>query len=452
MNIRNLKIFIVIGVVSLLNGCVEVDKTLGLAFVPDNAMVAVEQAVFDVPIYTAKLDSVITSSTSVGSVGYLNHPEFGLFTAGSVFRMLPYTLGFDYGSTAILDSAVLTIYVATRTRLNNDVPANYTCTPQPLALYELDRDLAYNTNYYNNSLKSNDYIPTPISENYTYTGGDTIKIHLENSFANRLMIASEEERANDTLFLQKFKGFYLAADTSGASAGDGGQVSYFDLTTTYLTLTYHLTDNPDSACYFYYFIEQGTPNFNVYEHGSSTLSNYDDPLPSPAATVYLEGLAGVKPYINFDQVKDSIVQLMQRERKDTSKLVINKAELVVPVDYPASSLDLCPTRLTLSYKDTSDNFSFLTDTYFESFDGALNRSLQQYSFNLTYYVQGMFNDQTLYHASARDMYLYPVYFTSDNYGSTVILLERNYYSCGMIKGIINGSSAVKLKLTYTMLK
>jgi hypothetical protein len=445
MNCRYLKILLVIGITSSLNACVEVDKTLGLDFVPDNAMINVEQAVFDIPVYTAALDSVPTSSTTVGAVGYLNHSDFGLFTAGSVFRMLPYSLGFDYGSGVSLDSAMLTIVVSGRTQFDT------TGLSQPLSLYRLERNLAYNTVYYNTSLKTNGYNPTPISETYTYKGEDTIRIRLKDNFAGEILGASEEERASDSLFLQRFKGFYLQADASGASPGKG-QVSYFDLTTTYITFTYHQAGN-DTAKYFYYFIEQSTPNFNVYTHSSASLSNYGNPLPADA--VYLEGLAGVKPYINFTWVKDSITNRLQQEGKDISKLAINRAELVVPIDYRTpdpAALDLCPVLLTLAYKDTTGAFSFLTDTYFDTFGGALNRSLQQYSFNLTYYVQGMFNDQTLYHTSARDMYLYPIYTTYNSYGTEYKLLESANYTCGKIRGLISGAPATKLKLTYTMLK
>ena len=441
MNSRNLKIFFVIGLVSSLNACVEVDKTLGLDLVPGNAMINVEQAEFEIPLYTANIDSVVTSSTSVGAVGWLHQEPFGLFTAGSVFRMLPYSLGFDYGDGVQLDSAVLTIYVNSRTQLDT---SNLS---QPLSLYRLNRDLAYSTSYYSNSLKPADYETTAIGS-YTYTGGDTIKIRLEDGFANELLTATEEEMASDSSFLQKFRGFYLKAEDLGAVAAGEGQVSYFDLTTTYITFTYHHAGN-DTARYFYYFIEQSTPNFNVYEHSSSSLADYNDPPPALAGTVYLEGLAGVKPYINFDHVKDSIANRLQQEGKDLSKLAINKAELVVPVEYTTpAALDLCPSLLTLAYKDTTDAFTFLTDTYFESFGGALNRSLHHYSFNLTYYVQGMFNNQTLYHTPERKMYLYPIYSTYDSYGSEVKLLERSYYTCGILKG----APAVKLKLTYTMLK
>jgi hypothetical protein len=444
MNSWNLKIFYIIGLIALLNACVEVDKTLGLDFVPDNATLDIKQAVFDLPVYTATIDSVITSSTSVGAVGYLNQSKFGLFTTGSVFRMLPYTVGFNYGEAVLLDSAVLTIYVSRRTHLGEEPPKSLS---QPLFLYRLTRNLAYNTTYYNNSLKQGDYETTKISEDYTYKGDDTIKIRLKDVFANELLAATEEEMASDSLFLQKFKGFYLEADTTGAKANTGGQVSYFDLTTTYISFTYHHAGN-DTTRYFYYFIEQTTPNFNVYTHSSSSLSDYSNPLPAPVNTVYLEGLAGVKPYIDFNQVRNSIAHRIQQEGKDTSKLVINKAELVVPIDYQASLLDLCPTALTLAYKDSTDVFSFLMDTYFDTFGGVLNRSLQQYSFNLTYYVQGLFSKQTLYHTPERKMYLYPIYSSYDSYGTEVKLLDRSYYTCGIMKG----SPEVKMKLTYTLLK
>jgi hypothetical protein len=430
MNIRNPKIFFtVIGIVSLLNACVEVDKTLGLDLRPENAMMNVEQVEIPVPAYTKSIDSVVTSSTSVGAVGYLNHPELGPFTAGAVFRVLPYSLGFSYGEGAAIDSAILTIYVSSRTQLDS------ASVSQELSLYPLRRDLAYNTAYYSNSLKTDDYGPAPVSGTYTYKGEDTIRIRLTDEFANALLGATSEDMNDDALFLKKFKGFYLKAENSDAAPVGSGQVSYFDLTKAHLVAHYTNTDTTATA---YYLIEQGTPNFNVYTHSSSTLTN--------SAKVYLEGLAGVKPYIDFDQVKNSIEQQMQQEGKDISKMAINKAELVVPVDYPASSLDLCPAALTLAYAVDS-TYTFLTDTYFDFFGGALNRSLQQYSFNLTYYIQGMFNNQALYHTAERKMYLYPVYSSYDSYGTEVKLLERSYYTCGVI-----AAPGVKLKLTYTMLK
>jgi hypothetical protein len=254
-----------------------------------------------------------------------------------------------------------------------------------------------------------------------------------------LLGATAEEMASDTVFLQKFKGLYLKAENPG-TAGEG-QVSYFDLTTAYITLHYH-TDSDTSA--FYYFIEQSTPNFNVYTHSSSSLAQ------AGTEQVYLEGLAGVKTYIDFAGVKDSITN---RLGNDTSKLVINRAELVVPVDSSglsvsalAAALSLYPTSLTLAYK-TDSTYAFLSDTYLDIFDGMLNRSLQQYSFNLTYYVQGLFDDQALYHTSNTGMYLYPLYSTSDSYGTVVKLLERSYYTCGTLK-----STGAKLKLTYTILE
>jgi hypothetical protein len=429
------KIFFAIGIISLLSACVDVDKTLGIGLVPDSFDVKVAQAEFPVPMSTKKLDSVVTSSTTVGAVGYLKHPVFGLFTAGAVFRMLPYSPGFDYGAGAQADSAILIIYVSSRTRLHDNAVVS-----QPLSLYRLNRDLAYSTAYYNTSLKEGDYYDMKISEDITYKGTDTIRIRLTKEFADTLLHASTDEMATGAAFLQTFKGFYLKADTSGVNENNS-QVSYFNLSAAHITLHYH-TDSDTSA--FYYSIEQSTPNFNVYTHGSNTTTS--------AEKVYLEGLAGVKPYINFVSIKDSITNRMRQAGKDISKLVINRAELVVPVDCPTAvdsavaALNLYPTMLTLAYA-TDPTYTFLTDTYLDIFGGTLNRSLQQYSFNLTYYVQGLFNEQSQYHTPATDMYLYPLTRTYDYYGSEVKLLEKTQYTCGVLK-----SSGARLKLTYTILE
>ncbi|MDR3184532.1 MAG: DUF4270 domain-containing protein, partial [Prevotellaceae bacterium] len=261
MNYRNSKLFFIPVAVALLSACVNVDKTLGTDLVPDNYDVNVEYVEFDVPISTDSVGAVVTSSTSVGAVGYLNHPEFGLFTAGSVFRILPYTLNFDYGEGAVADSAILTISVSSRTQLSDKEP------PQQLSLYRLNRDLAYSTAYYNNSLKENNDLGEKIAD-YTYEGGDTIKIKLKDDFVNELLEAADEV-TSDSLFLKTVKGLYLKAEIPGTVAEKEGQVSYFSLTSTYITLHYHTSSDTSTA---YYIIEQGTPNFNVYTHSSSSLT------------------------------------------------------------------------------------------------------------------------------------------------------------------------------------
>ncbi len=430
------RIFAIIAAACLLNACIEVDNTLGLDFVPDSELLKVDQYEFSIPFTTVALDSVVSSSIQYGTIGYMNNDPFGLFYAGAVFRFIPYTLGFSYPDGAVLDSAYIEIPLYGKT-----VTGDAYDVGQQLTLYALNRDLSYARNYYNNSLKTSDYHSTPVSLPYTYTGGDTIRLRFTDEFAASLVSATSEEMASDSLFLRAFKGLYLAADTSTATAGSGGRVTYFDYSKASLAVNFHKSAADDTARYYYYILDQNA-NFNVFKHSSAALAGT-----GPSDHVYMEGLAGVKPFVNFNVVRDSIKNYMTRLHADVSKLAVNRAELVFDVDYPAYTMDTYPERTTLAYsKDTT--YSFLTDTYQNLFDGVLNRSVQQYSYNVTYFTQGLFHHHNYdTAATATQLHLYPLNVSYDYYGSEILDLERVIYSFGVLKG-----PSAKLKLTYTLLK
>ena len=435
-----------IGVVALcsLHACIEVDKTLGLDYVPDDQRLQVDFKEFTIPVFTAAIDSVCTSNTSAGTIGYTVNDPFGLFYSGAVFRITPYSGSFTYPEGAVLDSIILSIPIS-----NKVIAGNQGKMPQTLYLYQLTRDLESNTYtyYYNNSLKTTDYDPIAIAGPYEYKGEDTLKIHLTPEYAQALMNATAEEMGNDTLFLQKFKGLYLAADTTDIPVGlQGGRIAYFNHSSIWLTAYYHKSATDDSTRYCLYYINNDYANFNVFIHNSAHLATN-----LPSSKVYFEGLAGVKPYINFNSIKDTIQQLLTTLNADPSRLLINRLEIKVDVVYPDYSLDNYPALTTLAYKvDTAAyRFNFLTDTYLNSFGGTLNRSVQQYSYDITYFAQGLFTPH-LYDNSdeARHLYIFPYYTYYDSYyGMTYRGLERTTYSFGVLKG-----PNIKVKLSYTLLK
>ncbi|MDR0296098.1 MAG: DUF4270 domain-containing protein [Prevotellaceae bacterium] len=438
MKILKIKFFI-IGLIALcsLNACIEVDKTLGLDYVPDSQLLQVNIREFTVPIYTAATDSICTSRESVRSIGYMINEPFGLFYAGAVFRMVPYTNSFTYPEGAILDSAILHIPIA-----NKVIAGDEGKMQQTLYLHQLNRDLQSDKDiyYYNNSLKIPDYNSMAIGDPYEYRGEDTIKIRLGTVYAQALMNATEEEMSNDTLFLQTFKGLYLAADTLALPSGlQGGRIAYFN--NAWITTYYHKSVEDDTAHYYLYYINPDLANFNVYKHSSVHLAN-----DQPTANIYIEGLAGVKPYIDFNDVKVKIQAMLDSLGSEPSKLLINRLELITQIDYPTYNMDNFPVMTTFAYKDTSAFlYSFLIDTYLSQFDGLLNRSLRQYSYNPTYFSQGLF----IPHSQDKDirhLYIYPLYSYYDYYGQRIYDLERTYYSFGVLKG-----PNAKIKLSYTLL-
>ncbi len=288
-------------------------------------------------------------------------------------------------------------------------------------------------------MKQDHYDSTPIGE-VSYTGGDTIVVRLTLAFAQELADATAEQMSTDSLFLKAFKGIYLAVDTANAQAETGGRVSYFNFSDAILSMYYRNTpdDVADSARYYYYYIDDYSPNFNVYKHSSAHLAN-------SSSDVYLEGLAGVKPYIDFNNVKNSIQHLADSLEVDIAKIAINKAELLVQLAYPGNDMNTYPAMTTMAYKQDSV-YTFVVDTYQTYFDGNLNRSLQQYAYNLTYYTQGLYTghaeDNT---PEAQQLMIFPTGVTNDYYST--IVLDRTYYSFGVLKG-----PGATIKLTYTVLK
>ncbi len=434
MSIRKINFFFsLLIVVCTLNACVDSDPALGVDFVPGNQLLKVDHYEFTVPVSTTRLDSIITSSTAVGAVGYMKNDPFGLFYAGSVFRILPVNLTHTYPATAVADSAFLTIPVASRkvTGAGDNVT-------QPLKCYKLNTGLNAGSYYYNNSLKQDHYDSTPIGE-VSYTGGDTIVVRLTSAFAQELVKTKADTMSADSLFLQKFKGIYLAADTANAQSEVGGRISYFNFSDAILSV-YYKNGVDDSTRYYYYYIDDYSPNFNVYTHNSAHLAGA-----VPSSKVYLEGLAGVKPSINFNDVKDTIRNLAERLGVDASKIAINKAELLVQLAYPGNDMNTYPAMTTMAYKQNDSVYTFVADTYQTYFDGNLNRSLQQYAFNLTYYTQGLYTKHAVDNTDeAQQLMIFPTGVTNDYYST--IVLDRTYYSFGVLKG------PATMKLTYTLLK
>jgi len=448
MNIQKIR-GLIVSVIALcsLHACVDVDKTLGLDYVSDDQWLQVDFYEFTIPVFTAAIDSICTSNLSAGSVGYMINDPFGLFYTGSVFRIIPasvyYSGSYTYQDGAVIDSTILYIPISHKMETGN-----YN-TPQTFYLHQLNRDLESNTHtyYYNNSLKPTDYDPIAVADPLPYNGEDTLKFRLTPAFAQALLSATAEEMSNDTLFLERYKGLYLTVDTTDQGQ-QGGRIAYFNHSDVWMTsyYTYNL-EGTDTTGYCLYYINTDYANFNVLKHSSKHLVN-DQPAPNDYA--YIEGLAGVKPYIDFNSIKDTIQHLLNSLGSNVSKLVINRLEIKIDADYPTYSMDTYPAMTTLAYKDTSAyRFNFLTDTYLGYFGGTLNRSLQQYSYNPTYFTQGLFTPHSYdnFDVSETPLYIYPCYSYYDSYyGTTYKGLERTEYSFGVLKG------PVKVKLSYTLLK
>ena len=71
--------------------CIEVNKSLGDQFLPDDFVLRIDTAQFDIPVSTATLDSIQGFSSNYIMFGYINDEEFGYTKCSGASLIAPYT-------------------------------------------------------------------------------------------------------------------------------------------------------------------------------------------------------------------------------------------------------------------------------------------------------------------------------------------------------------------------
>lgn len=325
--------------------------------------------------------------------------------------------------------------------------------PQNINVYRLTKDLD-STTAYNNSIKDADFLPQPLSlGGNVFFGKDTMVIEISLGYAQELITAEKGERDSLALFLKKFKGLYMTASGQPGSL-EGGRINSFTPNSLYFIMTYRHKDskkNIDKDSTISYFIPNDGPHVNRFNHSSKYLEETN-----PQTQIFLEGFAGIKPYIDFNQVKNSVSNWATQNNIDISKLIIAKAEIRLPFEYPQdfTRLNYYPTQLFLcTRKDRANNkpitYEPIADISYNAFNGSINRSLKYYSLNISSYLQKVIRGD--YTGLDLQGYVAPIFENSDSQtGVSYFYIQNNLYS----KAILNGNGVAnhpRLILTYSVM-
>ncbi len=438
---------LLLGILLVFTACVDVDHTLGVSFIPSDEMMTV-QVYKDstIAVYTAAPDSMITSSSSYGLFGSMCYDPFGTVEVGTVFRMYPAMLEKNFGTNPSFVSARLRF-----TGSGNQAAADQVGIAQNVRVYSITKTMSDTLPYYNNSLKPAEVAELISQSGIIYNGGDTLSIALTPSFGNFLLTASAENLLTADNFYNFFKGFYIKTDPLPSNI-KGGRINSFDYAAVYLELKYR-HDGQDSTVYF--LADQAGAHFNTFEHESlSRLQNL--PPNAPKDTVYFEGLAGVKPSIDFAEIKTKLENLAASQGKDLQKLVIANAQIIIGVgtEQP-DELNYFPSLLSFCYKYVSDDnyitYSPLKDVQLGT-SGAMNRSTLEYSIEVTDYLINFLQGKRAY----SNLLMMPIQKVPDAYGTNYYYyLDNVTYSRGMLRGTPNrayNKPSVMFKMTYTFLQ
>jgi hypothetical protein len=452
MTIRNIiRSTAAIFLITLVTSCIDTDKTTGAGLLPDNHILKVKSYGFDLPVQMKMSDSLQTIFSGSVVAGAYKDPDLGLVEASSAFQIVPSGDSLTFGSNPVPKSFKMYVSVGDKSYFYEKDQF----VPQNFRVYTLIRDLD-STVAFNNSVDESFFNPLQINlGGSTFFGGDSLVMDLSLDYAGQILSATKEETDSTNLFVKRFKGLYISVDPLPGSL-TGGRFNIIDPLDIFFTLEYRHTDaansiDKDSTIYLY--VSNSRPYVNRFKHSSQNLVSSD-----PQNRIYVEGLAGIKPYINFTDVKNQISSWAQWNNIDISKLVIAKAEIRLPYEQPEDYTRMLyfPSQLFLSTREmngTTANSIKIYDplddiSYFES-NGAINRSLMYYSIDISSYLQKVLQGKIT--GKSLETYVAPILQQSDYYTGAVYYYVQNILYG---KAVLNGKGMArnpKLILTYTVM-
>lgn len=432
---------------SITVSCITTDKSLGENLVPGDYNLTLHTVEIDVPVQMKMSDNLQTIFPGYLMVGAYKDIDLGTTISGAAFQIIPTITKNDYGENPVPSYLRLSMAVTKTVVLNT----SESIIPQNIYLYALKSDLD-STTAFNNSLTLDDIDPTPLNTGGTvYFGKDSIVMNLSLDYARKLLSASDKERDSIAAFTKMFKGFFMATEPL-PGAIKGGRFNIIDPSSVYMELKYrHLNKEKaiDKDSVLFYYIETTRPYLNKISHSSKTLESTD-----PQNDIYLEGLAGIKPFIDFGEVKSRMQSWATSNNLDISKVIIAKAELRLPYEYQDDYLTLkqFPTQIFLATRVENDDYDLpfyqpVTDAYYQN-SGLNNRTFFYYSLDISSYLQKVLNGQNT--GAMLNAWVTPIGQSKNSYtGDVSYYVDNLVYS----KAKLNGNAAArkpKLVITYAV--
>lgn len=369
-----------------LSSCITVNETMGSVYVPKDRDLKVHTFSFDLPVGMKMADSLQTS-TSYFVLGNINDEDYGITTASFAATVNPPDT-LPWGQNPVFVGAKLQ-FVKFSVQTFEDGQEEL---PQNIHVYALTTPMD-TTKIYSNCLTRKDYSLEEIAEGAViYTGGDTLTIPLKESFAKEYMKATKEELDSTDLFIKRFYGIYVASDAP-LGGSTGGRLVKFN--SGAMRLSYNsVSDTGEQRDTTVSFPIGSSFATGIYTHETGSLEVDGD---NDLKQIRYEGMAGIKPHIDGEAIRDSIVAWAKTSGVNLKNIIIARATIELPYEIPEdnySAADDYPeslypvTRYKLAYD--SNQYYPLSAIYDSSYDrGDINRSLQCYKPDVTLYVQNV---------------------------------------------------------------
>jgi len=410
--------------VFVLISCKKRETNVGNQVLDPNALLSSSQVdTFQLTTFTIAEDSIISDNPAFALLGSYNDPKFGPVNANFYTQLRLSGINPNFGdiSQITIDSVMLGLEYA----------GYYgEFSPQTVEVYEMTESIYLDSTYYSFSTKTTsttDLVEpgygtfTPDPEGITVIGTDTVKtqlrIKLKNSLGQQFITEASSGGTNfssNDNFLSYFKGLHVRVNNGSQLSGKGG-VFYFNINAPLSKLTVYYSQAGDHKT-FDFLINSECADFNHVD-----ISNAGKPVEN----VINDTISGLKEYY-AQSFKSRAVVKIPGMKKIPAKAIIQKAELILPVQYQTGAKYLPPDEISIAVR--LDGKLAGIGVY-----GIYDYAFKQYSANIRSYLQALVTGEI---------------------GTDELILSPRLFITSSDRIIFNGPNTVnkkkpKLVVTYT---
>jgi len=458
-------------------------STVGLDIDPGNAVTGT--LLDDEPITSSTLTDIPTSTYAVGTglarypLGQMNDPVFGKTEASLALSVNLPGGAYSFGENVTIDSAILVMRYerATVNHFYGDSTARYNIT-----VNQLTDNLSAGTSFLSTKeYAAGDQLGTFLAAikpnsrvnitEITTGGPDSVKskapqlrIKLDKTMIqNKIASLDSATLSTNAKFNASFKGLKVSATVP---SGSKGGIMFLDFVTDSSGVEiYYKKQNAttstaiDTVVARFPIVTTTNAVAATVKHdysGTPVQTQLDNPATQYQVT-YLQALGGIRNKLSFPTLKDLTTKL-------GSKVVINKADLVIDVSDNTDADFAAPLRLALYRNDIAGQRQLLPDNnpYNQSEGtgdvrafpipgwGVYDALKKTYTFTITNYVQDIVDGKTIDYGT----FLAPVSVTAENSISSAesTLSPRVTSAARGIIGSFNNTNNDKIRLNIYYIK
>jgi hypothetical protein len=398
--------------------------------------------------------------------GYLVDPLFGTSEASLAMAVNLPNSAYSFGTNAVIDSAVLVL------PYGGQFYGDTTSTVYSIDVRQLNKDLTTESSFlsnkewaagttvagtFNGRIKPNTRVTytdvVPGKADTAKTDPASLRIRLDNNFINQNIVNKGSSIfINNATFNAAFKGLHISINKTNVK-GTGG-IMFFDFASTNASPRldiYYRKQNAttatatDTVAASFPITQNVNPVAATIKHdytGTPVAVQLADASNKQYDVTYLQPMAGLRNKISFPYLKNFAKNI-------GSKVVINKAELIVEISAGTDVAPFVPSQALALYQyDLAGQRTLIPDQnsndlrYTGNFGTRYDIGKKRYTFIVTGYIQDLLDGKTTDYGT----YLAPAPNLPAEYGINPSIATANR---SVIGSFINSNQKVKLNIYYT---